>query len=190
MCSYKPPKCFTNFNYIPNTEKYNKQCNVCQVILPLVNWGGGLSLSHTFVVRSEAWTAVAMSTATWYTDIPLSTSTAMLTYTSVFNPLLRGPAKTHALPLTAFHFYISLCLIDCASFANTLFLFQLDTLFYFPYIFTIFFLQFSLHVSDRLVHHQENQITRAASGTFPSFVVISCVAVGANLVSTNGLVLT
>ena len=40
-------------------------------------------------------------------------------------------------------------------------------------------MQFSLHVSDRLVHHQENQITRAASGTFPSFVVISCVAVGA-----------
>ena len=64
--------------------------------------------------------------------------------------------------------------------ANTLLLFQLDTLFYFPYIFTISFLQFSLHVSDRLVHHQENQITRAASGTFPSFVVISCVAVGAN----------
>ena len=51
---------------------------------------------------------------------------------------------------------------------------------YFPYIFKIFFLQFSLHVSDRLVHHQENQIARAASGTFPSFVVISCVAVGVN----------
>ena len=46
---------------------------------------------------------------------------------------------------------------------------------------------FSLHVSDRLVHHQENQITLAASGTFPSFVVISCVAAGANCrVSTNG----
>ena len=74
----------------------------------------------------------------------------------------------------------SLCLVDRASFVNTLFLFQLDTLFYFPYIFTIFFLQFSLHVSDRLVHHQENQTTRAASGTFPSFVAISCVAVGAN----------
>ena len=52
--------------------------------------------------------------------------------------------------------------------------------FYFLFTFTIFFLQFSLHVSDLLVHHQENQITRAASGTFPSFVVISCVAVGAN----------
>ena len=52
--------------------------------------------------------------------------------------------------------------------------------FIFLFTFTIFFLQFSLHVSDRLVHHQENQITRAASGTFPSFVVISCVAVGAN----------
>jgi len=63
---------------------------------------------------------------------------------------------------------------------NTLFLFQLDTLL-FSVTFTIFFLQFSLHISDRLVHHQENQITRAASGTFPSFVVISCVAVGANV---------
>ena len=74
----------------------------------------------------------------------------------------------------------SLCLVDRASFVNTLLLFQLDTLFYFPDIFAIFFLQFSLHVSDRLVHHQENQIARAASGPFPSFVAISCVAVGAN----------
>ena len=62
---------------------------------------------------------------------------------------------------------LSLCLVDRASFLNILFLFQLDILFYFSYIFTIFFLQFSLHVSDRLVHHQENQITRAASGAFP-----------------------
>jgi len=46
-----------------------------------------------------------------------------------------------------------------------LFLFQLDTLLFFLFTFTI--LQFSLHVSDRLVHHQENQFTRAASGTFP-----------------------
>ena len=55
--------------------------------------------------------------------------------------------------------------------------------FYFLFTFTIFFLQFSLHVLDRLVQHQENQITCAASGTFPSFVVISCVAVGASLLS-------
>ena len=73
---------------------------------------------------------------------------------------------------------ITLCLVDHASFLNTLFLFQLDALLFFLFTFTI--LQFSLHVSDRLVHHQENQITRAASGTFPSFVAISCVAVGAN----------
>jgi len=65
--------------------------------------------------------------------------------------------------------------------------------FYFS-LFTFTILQFSLHVLDRLVHHQENQITRAAPGTFPSFVAISCVAVGANWVtavtshsvSTNG----
>ena len=32
----------------------------------------------------------------------------------------------------------SLCLVDHASFVNTLLLFQLDTIFCFPYIFTIF----------------------------------------------------
>ena len=51
------------------------------------------------------------------------------------------------------------------------------------FYFSFLHLQFSLHVSDRLVHHQENQITRAASGTFPSVVAISCVAVGANWVT-------
>ena len=56
-----------------------------------------------------------------------------------------------------------LCLVDRASFINTLFLFQLDALlFFFLHLYN-----FSLHVSDRLVHHQENQITCAASGTFP-----------------------
>jgi len=35
----------------------------------------------------------------------------------------------------------------------------------FLFTFTIFY-NYSLHVSDRLSHHQENQITRAASGTF------------------------
>jgi len=38
--------------------------------------------------------------------------------------------------------------------------------FIFLFTFTIFY-SYSLHVSDRLIHHQENQITRAASGTFP-----------------------
>jgi len=71
---------------------------------------------------------------------------------------------------------ITLRLVDRASFINTLLLFQLDTLL-FSFIHLQFY-NFSLHVSDRLVHHQENQITLAASGTFPSFVVISCVAVG------------
>ena len=73
---------------------------------------------------------------------------------------------------------ITLRLVDRASFINTLLLFQLDTLL-FSFIHLQFY-NFSLHVSDRLVHHQENQITLAASGTFPSFVVISCVAVGVN----------
>ena len=47
-----------------------------------------------------------MSIATRNTDIPLSTITAMITYTCVFNPPLRSPVKTHVLPLIAFHFYI------------------------------------------------------------------------------------
>jgi len=76
--------------------------------------------------------------------------------------------------------FLSLCLVDRASFINTLFSFQLDTLLFFLFTFTISFYSYSLHVSDRLVHHQENQITLAASGTFPSFVVISCVAFGVN----------
>ena len=72
----------------------------------------------------------------------------------------------------------SLCLVDRASFLILCFFSNLIH-FYFS-LFTFIILQFSLHVSDRLVHHQENQITCAASGTFPSFVVISCAAVGAN----------
>ena len=76
-------------------------------------------------------------------------------------------------------YMLPLRLVDRASFINTLSLFQLDTLLFFLFTFTNFY-NYSLHVSDRLVHHQENQITRAASGTIPSFVVISCVAVGAN----------
>ena len=54
---------------------------------------------------------------------------------------------------------LSLCLIDRASFITTLFLSQLAILLFFFYIYN-----FSLRVSDRLVHHQGNQITRAASG--------------------------
>ena len=52
-----------------------------------------------------------------------------------------------------------------------LLLFQLDTLLFF-FLHLQFFYSFSLHVSDRLVHHQENQITLAASGTFP--LVLFC----------------
>ena len=61
----------------------------------------------------------------------------------------------------------SLCLVDRASFITTLFLFQLDTLLFFFLHLQFFSYNFSLYVSDRLVHQQENQITRAASGTFP-----------------------
>jgi hypothetical protein len=40
---------------------------------------------------------VAMVTAKWHTDIPLKSSTAILTYNSVCNPLLSIPAQTHVL---------------------------------------------------------------------------------------------
>ena len=64
--------------------------------------------------------------------------------------------------------------------------FFFSNLIHFYFSFYIYnFYNFSLHVSDRLVHDQENQIRRAASGTFPSFVVISCVAVGANWVTAQ-----
>ena len=44
---------------------------------------------------SEASPTVAMSIATEHTDIPVCSSTVMLTYTSVFNPLLGTLAPTH-----------------------------------------------------------------------------------------------
>ena len=72
-----------------------------------------------------------------------------------------------------FFFRICVCIYILCFFSNLIH-------FYFSFL----HLQFSLHVSDRLVHHQENQITRAASGTFPSFVAISWVAVGANSLSS------
>ena len=61
---------------------------------------------------------------------------------------------------------------------NTLFLFQLDTLLFFPFYihnFTIFSTCFGAAGPSS----GESNYT-AASGPFPSFVAISCVAAGAN----------
>jgi hypothetical protein len=41
--------------------------------------------------------SVAMATVTWQIDILLTSSTAILIYKSVFNPLLRSPAHTYVL---------------------------------------------------------------------------------------------
>ena len=60
-------------------------------------WWGLFASFRYLTARSKASTAVAMATATWCTDIPVSSSTAMLTYMSVLNPLLRTPAQTHVL---------------------------------------------------------------------------------------------
>ena len=80
--------------YIPNTETYNKQRKACQVTMPLVS-GLGATLSHSDISLFS--NAVSMATTTWHSDIPLTSSTAILTYKSLFNPLLRIPAQTHVL---------------------------------------------------------------------------------------------
>jgi len=49
------------------------------------------------VSMPKASNAVAVATVTWHSDIPLTRSTVILTYKSVFNPLLRNPAQTHVL---------------------------------------------------------------------------------------------
>ena len=79
---------------IPNTEKYNKLCKACQVTLPLVSGVGATLPQSDISLLSHA---VAMATATRHTGIPLTSNTAILTYMSVFNPLLRFPAQTHVL---------------------------------------------------------------------------------------------
>jgi hypothetical protein len=44
MCCYIPYM-FYQLLYIPNREKYNKLCSVCQVILPFKGGGAFLSVS-------------------------------------------------------------------------------------------------------------------------------------------------
>ena len=59
--------------------------------------GTPLCLVRSLIAISEASNNVAMSTATQHTDIPFCISTALLTFTSVFKPLLRSSALTHVL---------------------------------------------------------------------------------------------
>jgi len=67
---------------------------VCQVTLPLV---GGVRATLPQSDISLLSNAVAMAAATGHTDTPLTTSTAILTYKSTFNPLHRSPAQTNVL---------------------------------------------------------------------------------------------
>jgi hypothetical protein len=85
---------FYQLPYIPNSEKYNKQSKVCQVTLRLVS-GVGATLHQSDI--SLLSNAVATATAKWHDGIPLTTSTALLTYKSTFNPLHRSPAQTNVL---------------------------------------------------------------------------------------------
>jgi hypothetical protein len=90
------PKMMYQLPYNPNRDRYNKLSMVCQVTLPLV-CGVGATLPQSDI--SLLSNAVAMATATWHTDIPLTSSTTILTYKSIFNPLLTVPAQTHVLQL-------------------------------------------------------------------------------------------
>ena len=56
-------------SYIPNREKYNELCKVCQVILPLVKGTGSLSASVRYLTAvSNASNAADMATAARHTD--------------------------------------------------------------------------------------------------------------------------
>jgi len=89
---------------IHSKQRKIQQAPQCVQSNTAISLGGGLSV--TYLLLDLSFNCCGHITATQYTDIPLSTSTAMLTYTSVFNCLLRSPPKTHVLPLTAFHSYI------------------------------------------------------------------------------------
>jgi hypothetical protein len=94
------PKACTPYQlpYVLYRQKYYKLRKVIQVILPVI--GGAVVLSASFrylTAMSTASNAVTMAVATWCTDITLSSITAILTYMSVSNPLLRSPAQTHVL---------------------------------------------------------------------------------------------
>lgn len=92
------PQISIQLPYNPNRQKYYKLCKFCQVILLVVGVAMVLSASFRYLTAMfKTSTAVTMVTATWCTDIPMSSSTAILTYMFVFIPLLRSPAHTKVL---------------------------------------------------------------------------------------------
>jgi len=49
------PQMFYQLPYIPNREKYNKVCKMCQVILPLISGVLGLSASIRYFTAFKCW---------------------------------------------------------------------------------------------------------------------------------------
>ena len=76
-------------------------------------------------------------------------------------------------------------LVDRASFINSFyFFFQLDTLIFSFFTFTVFLYMFRTGWS--IIRRIKCFITQAASGTVPSVVDVSCVAVGVRLSNWSG----
>jgi hypothetical protein len=114
-CGVTGPKKFYQLPYTPIREKYNKLCNMCQLILPLVDVmsskaGGPLRLTMTAHCYIRGLNCCPNGYSNQVHWLPLSSTKAMVTYKSVFNPLLRRPAQTHALQfncLPPLHFQLS-----------------------------------------------------------------------------------
>ena len=91
------------------------QCVPSNIVICIGGEKGRVSAeSDISVLYLKLQLLVAMAAATGYNDIPLSSSTAMLYYMSVFHPLLRSPAHTHVLLfncLSLLHFQLQLPMI-------------------------------------------------------------------------------
>jgi len=97
------PYMFYQLSYISNREKYNKLCNMCQVILPFKGGEGGegvLSVSDILLLYLNLELLQQHGTPICHSQAALPCSP-----TRAFNPLPRNPTKTHVLTVTAFHFY-------------------------------------------------------------------------------------
>ena len=88
------PQTFYQVPYIPNREKYNKICKMCQVMLPLVSGVLGLSVSIRYDTAFKYWPwLVQHGTLIYHSQVvqpswPTSPSSTLY---------LRIPAQTHVL---------------------------------------------------------------------------------------------
>ena len=100
------PQMLYQLSYIPNREKYNELCKVCQVILPLVKGTGSLSASVRYLTAvSNASNAADMATAARHTDTIQPAQPSWPKHLSL-TLYLEAPLILKYLSLTAFHFYI------------------------------------------------------------------------------------